>query len=93
MHLFLEERQIYGMYGLKIIFSVLILRSVNAVHKVIVHRQHFRLDSIYHQLNLQTLGERRLSGRRRTADKHNLRALFRDSISRLSYLLLVQRLG
>ena len=66
MHLLLEERQINGLHRLKIVFAVLVLRRIDTVDEIVIHGEHFGLDTIDEQLDLQTLGESSLTGRRRT---------------------------
>ena len=93
VHLLTEERQINGIDVLEIILSVLILRGVHTVDEIIIHREHLRTDTVDEQLDLQTFGERGLTGRRSTGDEDDLRSFLRDGIGYLGDLLLVQRLG
>ena len=92
MHLLTEEGQIDGIDSLKVVLTILILRRIDTVDEIIIHGKHLRPNTIYQQLDLQTLGESSLTGRRSTGDKDNLRPFGGDRICYLGDLLLMQSL-
>ena len=68
LHLAVEQLNVHGSQTFKIIVAVFIPRRVFPFHKIIVHSDRMRFQSVRHQLDRQPVGKSCLAGRRRTGD-------------------------
>ena len=93
IHIPAEQLRVDGSQPFVIRFSVLVQRRLPPFDEIIIRSQIQCIQTVYPELNLQTLGEGGLSGGRRARNQDDTFLLSLDPVCDFRHFLLMQRLG
>ena len=90
--LFIEQRQVQCVNRLEIVVACGVARRLVAIEEIVVQRNRHRINTMYPQLNPQSLGKRRLAGRGRPGnqDQLDLLPLICDPVGNLRHFFFMQ---